>query len=271
VRKPHRAAVPTEVTHTDLSPTINLTMGVFGRDLGHVADEVDGIIGEFGEPQDERDTWTPYDPSVKDGQRRRLLEGAKIVLSGEYAKMFDTFTGLGWGLVSASALIYFMMVALFRSYLVPLVIMSAVPVGVIGVVLILFLTGTALNLQSLLGLIFMVGIVVSNTVLMTDFAQRIRDNEHIPPSEAICKAASIRVKPIVMTALSAFFALVPMALALERGSEANAPLGRAVIGGLLAGLVTTLFVVPALYSLVIHDETPRTESAGDGEFQDRIV
>lgn len=100
----------------------------------------------------------------------------------------------------------------------------------------------------------MVGIVVSNTVLLTDFAHHIRVNEHLDPTAAITKAASIRVKPIVMTALAAFFALAPMALALERGSEANAPLGRAVIGGLLAGLVTTLFVVPALYSLVIRDE-----------------
>jgi multidrug efflux pump subunit AcrB len=128
-----------------------------------------------------------------------------------------------------------------------------VPIGVVGVILILFLTGTALNVQSLLGVIFMVGIVVSNTVLLVDFAQNLRIAEKLSPTEAIRKAASVRVRPVVMTALAAFFALVPMALALERGSEANAPLGRAVIGGLLAGLVTTLFVVPALYSLLVRD------------------
>jgi multidrug efflux pump subunit AcrB len=130
-------------------------------------------------------------------------------------------------------------------------------------VLMLFFTGTALNVQSLLGVIFMVGIVVSNTVLLTDFTQHIRDEEHLSPTDAIRKAASIRVRPIVMTALAAFFALVPMALAIERGSEANAPLGRAVIGGLLAGLLTTLFVVPALYSLVIRDRgsAPQTSAA----------
>jgi multidrug efflux pump subunit AcrB len=154
-------------------------------------------------------------------------------------------------------------VALLRSYLTPLVIMSAVPIGCTGVVLMLFFTGTALNVQSLLGVIFMVGIVVSNTVLLTDFTQHIRDEEHLSPTDAIRKAASIRVRPIVMTALAAFFALVPMALAIERGSEANAPLGRAVIGGLLAGLLTTLFVVPALYSLVIRDRgsAPQTSAA----------
>ena len=120
----------------------------------------------------------------------------------------------------------------------------------------LYLTGTAINVQSLLGVIFMVGIVVSNTVLLIDFAQNLRVQEGLTPTEAIRKAASIRVRPVVMTALAAFFALIPMALALDRGSEANAPLGRAVIGGLLAGLLTTLFVVPSLYSLAVHDAHP---------------
>src|SRR5258708_22422673 len=229
-------------------------MGVYGRDLGHVADEIYGIVGQFGKPSDEKGTWVPYDPASADQNAPALMEGSKIILSGEYSKMKDTFANLGVGLVSASVLIYFLMVALFRSYLTPLVIMSAVPIGITGVVLILFVTGTALNVQSLLGVIFMVGIVVSNTVLLTDFTQHIRDQEHLRPTEAISKAASIRVKPIIMTALAAFFALVPMALALERGSEANAPLGRAVIGGLLAGLMTTLFVVPALYSLVVREK-----------------
>jgi multidrug efflux pump subunit AcrB len=110
--------------------------------------------------------------------------------------------------------------------------------------------------QSLLGVIFMVGIVVSNTVLLVDFAQHVRRRDRLTPTEAIMKAAAVRVRPVVMTALAAFFALVPMALGLERGSEANTPLGRAVIGGLLAGLLTTLFVVPCLFSLVIKDAPP---------------
>src|SRR5213078_2002023 len=100
---------------------------------------------------------------------------------------------------------------------------------------------------------FMVGIVVSNTVLLIDFAQGLRKFDRLEPTEAIRKAASVRVRPVIMTALAAFFALLPMALGLERGSEASTPLGRAVIGGLLAGLVTTLFVVPALFSLVVKD------------------
>jgi multidrug efflux pump subunit AcrB len=141
------------------------------------------------------------------------------------------------------------------------VILSAVPVGLIGVVIMLYITRTPLNVQSLLGVIFMVGIVVSNTVLLIDFAQHVRREHGLTPTEAILRAASLRVRPVVMTALAAFFALIPMSLALERGSEANAPLGRAVIGGLLAGLVTTLFVVPCLYSLVVRD-SKSTSGAG---------
>ncbi|HJT32359.1 MAG TPA: efflux RND transporter permease subunit [Pirellulales bacterium] len=244
--------VPAEVVHNNLAPSIDLVMGVAGRDLGHVSDDVYKVVERFGDPRaDQRDTWTPYDPA-KLG-KKEPIKGARIVLSGEYSRMQDTFRNLGFGLILAVLLIYFLMVALFKSYITPLVVLSAVPVGGVGVVVMLYITGTPLNVQSLLGVIFMVGIVVSNTVLLTDFAQNLRLQEGLSPTEAIRKAASIRVRPVVMTALAAFFALVPMALALQRGSEANAPLGRAVIGGLLAGLVTTLFVVPSLYSLVVYD------------------
>jgi multidrug efflux pump subunit AcrB len=134
-----------------------------------------------------------------------------------------------------------------------------VPVGAVGVVLVLYFTGTALNIQSLLGVVFMIGIVVSNTVLLTDFAENVRKGDRISPTEAIRRAAAIRVRPVVMTALATFFALIPMALGLSRGSEANVPLGRAVLGGLTAGLVTTLFVVPCVYSLVVPDKFEEEE------------
>jgi multidrug efflux pump subunit AcrB len=244
-----RTTVPTEVTHTNIQPTIDLTMGVYGRDLGHVADDVAAAINSFGERLPDQ-SWAPYDPAAPG---KKVLTGSKIVLSGEYSRMQDTFRNLSVGLILATLLIYFLMVALFKSYLTPLVILFAVPIGLIGVVTMLYLTQTALSVQSLLGVIFMVGIVVSNTVLLVDFAQNLREKEGLTPDEAIRKAASIRVRPVVMTALATLFALIPMALALSRGSEANAPLGRAVIGGLLAGFVTTLFIVPSLYSLVIRD------------------
>jgi multidrug efflux pump subunit AcrB len=245
-----KAEIPAEVTHADLQPTIDLAMGVYGRDLGHVAADVAKVIGRHGVPR-KISEWQPYDPTSK---APKLLDGSMITLSGEYTRMQDTFINMGTGLILASLLVYFLMVALFRSWLSPLVILSAVPVGLIGVVLMLYVTKTAINLQSLLGVIFMVGIVVSNTVLMVDFAQHLRRHEKLSPTDAIIKAASIRVRPVIMTALAALFALIPMALAVARGSEANAPLGRAVIGGLIAGLITTLFVVPSLYSLVIRGE-----------------
>jgi multidrug efflux pump subunit AcrB len=108
--------------------------------------------------------------------------------------------------------------------------------------------------QSLLGIVFVVGIKVANTVLMTDFAQELRRHEGLSPTEAIRKAASIRVRPVTMTALAAFFAMIPAAFALERGSEANAPLARAILGGLMAGEPATLFVLPCLYSLLVRDK-----------------
>ena len=132
--------------------------------------------------------------------------------------------------------------------------MLTVPLGLAGVLPMLYFTGTAINVQSLLGIIFIVGIKVANTVLMTDFAQELRRHEGLTPTEAIRKAASIRVRPVTMTALAAFFAMIPAALALERGSEANAPLARAILGGLLAGEPATLFVLPCLYSLMVRDK-----------------
>ena len=245
-----KTTVPTEVVHYDIRPTIELTMGVEGRDLGHVADDVAAVVATYGKSNPDG-TWTPYDPDTTD---KTVMKGSEIVLSGEYERMRQTFRDLSIGLCLASLLIYFLMVALFKSYVTPIVILMAVPLGLIGVVSILYLTGTALSVQSLLGVIFMVGIVVSNTVLLVDYAQNLRDQEGLTPDQAIRKAASVRVRPVVMTALAAFFALVPMALAIERGSEANAPLGRAVIGGLVAGLFTTLLIVPCLYSLLVKDE-----------------
>ena len=150
------------------------------------------------------------------------------------------------------------MVGLDKSFVVPLSVMSIVPLCLVGIMPMLYLTGTAINVQSLLGFIFIVGIKVANTVLMTDFAQELRRHEGLTPIQAIRKAAGLRVRPITMTALAAFFALIPGPWRFERGSEANAPLARAILGGLLAGEPATLFVLPVLYSLIVHD-TPETE------------
>ncbi len=213
---------------------------------------------------------TTYDAFDPNSDNHQTLEGVNIILSGEYSRMTETFKDLAIGLVLAVILIYFMMVALDKSFLVPLCVLSAVPLILVGTLPMLYFTGTSINVQSLLGIIFSVGIKVANTVLMTDVAQDFRKNEGLSPIEAIRKAAEMRVRPITMTALAAFFAMIPTALALETGSEANAPLGRAILGGLLAGEPATLFVVPALYSLMIHGkpnqpEDPEAESENEAE------
>lgn len=255
--------VPTEVTHYNIQPTMELTMSVEKRDLGHVADDVTRALNEFGKPAGSS-KWIPYDPS---SSAKQTLPGSKIVISGEYRKMQETFTELGAGLALAALLIYFLMVALDKSWIVPLTVMLTVPFALVGILAILLLTRTAINVQSVLGVIFIVGIKVSNTVLMTDYAQDLRREEGLSPTAAIRKAASIRVRPVTMTALAAFCAMVPGALALERGSEANAPLARVILGGLLAGEPATLFVLPMLYSLMVKDKPQAaspTNSGGEG-------
>jgi multidrug efflux pump subunit AcrB len=239
--------VPTELHHVKLQAAIDLTMNVEGRDLGHVSDDVARTLKQFGRRK--RDgTWVPYDPTAKE---KTLLEGSRIVLTGEYTRMQETFVSLGGGLMLACLLIYFLMVALDRSWIVPLAVMLIVPLCLVGILPMLFLTGSAINVQSLLGFIFIVGIKVANTVLMTDYAQELRRHEGLTPLEAIKKAAALRVRPVTMTALAAFFAMIPTALALEKGSEANAPLARAILGGLIAGEPATLFVLPALYAILV--------------------
>lgn len=251
-----RTTVPTEVTHTNLQASIDVVMSVSGRDLGHVSSDVQKVIDQFGQA-DGKGNWIPIDPGTEE---HKPLPGFKIVLSGEYKRMQDTFTNLASGLVLASLLMYFLMVGLDKSWIVPLTVMLVVPLCLVGIIPFLYFTGTALNVQSLLGIIFVVGIKVANTVLMTDYAQEIRRHEGLNPTEAIRKAASVRVRPVTMTALAAFFAMIPAALALEHGSEANAPLARAILGGLLAGEPATLFVLPCLYSLFVRDPKRATNS-----------
>jgi multidrug efflux pump subunit AcrB len=245
-----RTTVPSEITHANIQATIDLTLNVAGRSLGHVSADVAKLLDKYGSRTDQGD-WSTYDPHAP-GQAK-TIPGSKIAMVGEYGRMQETFKNLAFGLILASLLIYFLMVALDRSFVVPLTVMLVVPLSLGGVLPLLYFTGTALNVQSLLGIIFVVGIKVANTVLMTDLAQELRRHEGLSPTAAIRKAAALRVRPVTMTALAAFFAMVPAALAIERGSEANAPLARAILGGLLAGEPATLFVLPCLYSLFVRE------------------
>jgi HAE1 family hydrophobic/amphiphilic exporter-1 len=157
--------------------------------------------------------------------------------------MRESFRGLAFGFLLAIVLIYFVMVPLFRSFRDPLIVMLAVPLGLIGVLAILFATGTTLNIQSFMGTIFMVGIAQSNSTLLVEFANRLREQGR-PARAAVIEAAQTRLRPILMTAGAALLALAPAAFNSE---DASAPLARAVIGGLASSTLLTLLVVPLLY------------------------
>ena len=171
-----------------------------------------------------------------------------LTLKGEVDAMRAALKGFGGVLPLAMVLIYLVMVGLFRSYLDPFVIMCAVPLGFIGVIAMLLATDTSVNVESLIGTLMMVGIVVSNSVLLVDFGNR-RMREGVPVIEAVVEAGRQRIRPILMTSLATICGLAPMALGFGEGSEANIPLARAVIGGLLVSTVMTLFFIPVMHAL----------------------
>ena len=170
-------------------------------------------------------------------------EGYRVTIRGEVASMRESFGGLAFGFVMAVVLVYFVMVALFRSFLDPLIVMLAVPLGLMGVVWILWATGTTLNIQSFMGTIFMVGIAASRSTLIVEFTNRLRRGG-LPLDQAVVQAAQVRLRPILMTSGAALLALLPAAL---NPAEPIMPLARAVIGGLASSTVLTLVVVPLLY------------------------
>ena len=269
--KLRRSTIPTEITHQNILPTIDLNVGVSGRDLGHVGRDIYRVIdGHFGRLKTEKSAghntgasqWDAFDP---DSDSRQTVQGTTIELSGEYSRMTQMFSNLAIGLSLAVILIYFTTVAPDKSFLVPFCFHSAVPLILVGVWPMLYLTGSSLNVQSLVRIVYSIGIKVANTILMTDMAQHLRRTEGLSPLEAIRRAAKLRVRPVTMTALAAFFALIPTALALETGSETNAPMGRAILGGLLAGEPATLFVVPALYAIMIRGNPDEPQDPEESE------
>jgi hydrophobic/amphiphilic exporter-1 (mainly G- bacteria), HAE1 family len=167
--------------------------------------------------------------------------------------MRQSFKSFGLGLVLSIILVYLILMAQFASFIDPLIILLAVPPGITGVILVLLLTHTTLNVMSLMGVIMMTGIVVSNSILIVDVTRVLR-SEGKPIREAVATACRLRLRPILMTSLATILGLVPMALALEAGSEQYAPLARAIIGGLTVSVVVTVFLVPAAYLLVHRHE-----------------
>jgi multidrug efflux pump subunit AcrB len=181
-----------------------------------------------------------------------LPAGTHVVIRGQSQAMRDSFRTLGEGIVLAIILVYLLMVANFQSWLEPFIIMMAVPGALAGVLWMLAITGTTINVESLMGAIMAVGVGVANGNLLITFANDLREEGYSPVAAAI-EAGRTRFRPIIMTALAMILGMLPMALALGSGSEMNAPLGRAVIGGLLAATMMTLFVVPAVYSIFGRD------------------
>jgi multidrug efflux pump subunit AcrB len=206
---------------------MDVNAGVSGRDLGSVAATVQREINNLG----------------------KLPPGMQIVIRGQSQAMNQSFRTLELGIVLAIVLVYLMMAANFQSWLEPLIIMMAVPGALAGVLWMLVLTRTTINVESLMGAIMAIGVAVANSNLLITFANELRE-EGYGPVEAAIEAARIRLRPILMTALAMILGMLPMALALGEGAELNAPLGRAVIGGLLAATGMTLFVVPAVYAIV---------------------
>jgi multidrug efflux pump subunit AcrB len=227
---------PAVVNHYDVQRVIDVDSGIEGRDLGSAASAVQHAISQLG----------------------TLPLGTRITIRGQSQAMNESFASLELGLILAVVLVYLLMVANFQSWMEPLVIMMAVPGVLAGVLWMLVLTGTSINVESLMGTIMAVGVGVANGNLVIIFANELREQGYSPSAAAI-EAARTRLRPVLMTALAMILGMLPMALALGEGGEQNAPLGRAVIGGLLVATLMTLYVVPAVYSTLARNAKGKHE------------
>ena len=226
---------PTEVDHYQLQRAVDIYVAPSAEDIGRPAAAIEKIVAET-----------------------KLPPNLRINTRGLVVTMQNSFRSFGIGLILAILLVYLILVAQFTSFIDPFLIVLAVPTGLIGVIVTLVLTGTTLNIQSLMGIVMLQGMVVSNSILIVDFANMLR-NEGRGIVEAVAHACRIRLRPILMTSLATVVGLLPMAFKLETGSEAYAPLARAIIGGLISSIILTIFVVPAAYLLIYRR---REASAG---------
>jgi multidrug efflux pump subunit AcrB len=216
------------INHVAVQRVIDVQASASGRDLGSVTIGIEKAIDSLG----------------------KLPKATRIHVRGQSESMFAAFGRLGLGLVLAIVLVYLLLVVLFQSFLDPFIILVAVPGALIGILWMLALTGTTLNVESFMGAIMAVGIATSNSILLVSAANDARVQQNLGVLEAVIAAGKTRLRPVLMTALAMLLGMVPMALALGEGGEQNAPLGRAVIGGLLVATFVTLLVVPAVYTLL---------------------
>jgi multidrug efflux pump subunit AcrB len=219
---------PLGIAHMNVLPVVDLDCGVEGRDLGGVATDVQKAIN-----------------TLKD-----IPPGTTVQIRGQSEAMHEAFGGMGQGLLLAMVLVYLLMAINFQSWLDPLLIMMALPGALAGVLWMLVIWHTSLNVQSLMGAIMSVGVATTNGNLLITFANEYMEKENVDPMTAAIEAATTRLRPVLMTALAMILGMLPMSLALGAGGGENAPLGRAVIGGLIAATFMTLLVIPIVYSFV---------------------
>jgi hydrophobic/amphiphilic exporter-1 (mainly G- bacteria), HAE1 family len=230
---------PTEVDHYQIRRVIDIYVAPTGEDLGGLASKVDKVIANT-----------------------KLPENVRVTMRGSVEGMRQSFKSFGIGLILSIILVYLILMAQFSSFIDPLIILLAIPPGITGVILFLLATHTTVNVMSLMGVIMMTGIVVSNSILIVEFTRSLR-KEGMPIEEAVAMACRVRLRPVLMTSLATILGMIPMALALEAGSEQYAPLARSIIGGLTVSVIATVFIVPAAY-LLIHrrEEQPAPVAQG---------
>jgi hypothetical protein len=243
----HRTVSEGVVSHYNVQTVFEVNADVQGRDLGAVSADVRRVV---------------------DSLRPELPRGSTFAIHGQVDSMNSSYRGLAFGLLFAVLLVYFLMVVNFQSWLDPFIILTALPGALAGIVWMLYLTGTTISVPALMGAIMCIGVATSNSILLVTFANDQR-HEGYDAKGAALSAGAIRLRPVLMTALAMIVGMLPMSLGLGEGGEQNAPLGRAVIGGLLVATVFTLLFVPVMYSLLRRKpprpEEPQQESSGQGQ------
>ncbi|HTU44731.1 MAG TPA: efflux RND transporter permease subunit [Bryobacteraceae bacterium] len=231
---------PTEIDHYQIQRSTDLYVTPRGEDLGKIASRIENLIVELKPPADMR-----------------------TALRGMVQGMRQSFSSFGFGFVLSFVLLYLILIAQFRSFVDPFLIMLAIPMGFVGVFVILFVTGTSLNVMSLMGVLMLIGIADSNSILIVDFAHRLEE-QGLSVRDAVITACRVRLRPILMTSLATIIGMIPMALKFGTGSEQYAPMARAIIGGLTSSVILTVFIVPAAY-LLVYGHKDRAKSRGQLE------
>ncbi len=235
-----RSTGPALISHYNIRRVVDLFGGIEGRDLGAVGQDITRIV---------------------DSNRKYLPRGTTVAIRGQLETMKTSYQGLLAGLAFAVVLAYLLIVVNFQSWLDPFIIISALPAALAGIVLFLFIVQTRLSVPALMGAIMCVGVATANSILVVSFAKE-RLADHGDPIQAAIEAGFTRFRPVLMTALAMIIGMVPMAMGLGEGGEQNAPLGRAVIGGLLCATVATLFFVPSVFSMLHRPRKPAAERRG---------